>query len=646
MLWYFRSLRRLERKDILTIIIEVSLVVVIMLINPFNLEADMNEMSRSSFMKIYSPFYQEDGQKEIVVIMINDNDVKEMWPEDTGDTWPMDYLEYHRLMEIIIDQEPRAIFVDIIFDTIRSRMPTANDLALYEGGHEYNASLLQNYAKLVKEKGPADKWDAYDLFTGLHEGYTKHHVNHQFLNFKNYIKGVVENNLADEKKPKLFFADSFLPSTVVMPPPLMPHAVVPQAVIKPDDQYRPALVKELKDTGVGRVTYQWIEDAHVYPLRFDATQAYKDPYWRTIIKDFPKEASFPTFVHELETPAVALYREYLRDKNIDQKEKRTNFDIGHDMTLTWGLRKAPDSYATTEINKDTIKECYEQDPIPYHWTNNLYQSGKIFFMGFFQKILQKPASNYDSKGPTWDQLQRCFYNNNYSAHQIFEFAKGRTENANIILKDKLVILGANIVGIDDKMPSYIHGQVPGAFLHAMALDNLITHKGDYFIDPPSPAFGISISDIIEICLLLIGSIYVTSRIASKEYQEYSFWNKMMRSLCFLFLTTVFLIIFMAFLAVFFHFTPINWLALLSLIAVLSLGGLTGFGETLDKWLRKKTLFLFPYVKKIKKNNGQLARKQKALNKYHIRQYKRGSTKPLKKFFQRKRRKLRNYYKIG
>lgn len=44
---------------------------------------------------------------------------------------------------------------------------------------------------------------------------------------------------------------------------------------------------------------------------------------------------------------------------------------------------------------------------------------------------------------------------------------------------KFVMLGAAISGMNDTITSPVHGAIPGVFMHAMALDNLLTYNGHY-----------------------------------------------------------------------------------------------------------------------------------------------------------------------
>lgn len=48
-----------------------------------------------------------------------------------------------------------------------------------------------------------------------------------------------------------------------------------------------------------------------------------------------------------------------------------------------------------------------------------------------------------------------------------------------VIDGKFVMLGAAISGMNDTITSPVHGAIPGVFMHAMALDNLLTYNGHY-----------------------------------------------------------------------------------------------------------------------------------------------------------------------
>jgi hypothetical protein len=66
---------------------------------------------------------------------------------------------------------------------------------------------------------------------------------------------------------------------------------------------------------------------------------------------------------------------------------------------------------------------------------------------------------------------------------LFEQELGRDTVG--LLRDKVVLVGASLVGLDDSVDSPVHGRLPGVYLHAMATDNLMTYGNAH----PRPPFS-------------------------------------------------------------------------------------------------------------------------------------------------------------
>ncbi|HFI2159459.1 TPA: CHASE2 domain-containing protein [Pseudomonas aeruginosa] len=55
-----------------------------------------------------------------------------------------------------------------------------------------------------------------------------------------------------------------------------------------------------------------------------------------------------------------------------------------------------------------------------------------------------------------------------------------SEKARGVLTGRVVMIGLSLPGIHDIVDSPVHGQIPGVYLHAMALDNLMTWNANYY----------------------------------------------------------------------------------------------------------------------------------------------------------------------
>lgn len=70
----------------------------------------------------------------------------------------------------------------------------------------------------------------------------------------------------------------------------------------------------------------------------------------------------------------------------------------------------------------------------------------------------------------------CPYNLTYSVAQLATLPEQQLSDA---LKDRFILIGAVVPGQNDLVDSPVHGTIPGVFLHAMALDNLLTFGNSF-----------------------------------------------------------------------------------------------------------------------------------------------------------------------
>jgi CHASE2 domain-containing sensor protein len=96
-----------------------------------------------------------------------------------------------------------------------------------------------------------------------------------------------------------------------------------------------------------------------------------------------------------------------------------------------------------------------------------------------------------------------------------------------LLQDKAVVLGASLSGMPDFVDSPVHGQVPGAVWHAMALDNLVSLGDRYLAERYELARGIA--EIVIVLLLAYAFPYVLSVLdhrrskTSRAYASFGLW---------------------------------------------------------------------------------------------------------------------------
>ena len=101
--------------------------------------------------------------------------------------------------------------------------------------------------------------------------------------------------------------------------------------------------------------------------------------------------------------------------------------------------------------------------------NAYCQPGKASWLSFIPGFLRTPFESAP-------QRPVCPYHAAFSMAQIGEFSE---EDMKKHLDGRFLIVGAFVPGYNDLIDSPIHGLIPGPYLHAMALDNLLTYQGQY-----------------------------------------------------------------------------------------------------------------------------------------------------------------------
>ena len=118
------------------------------------------------------------------------------------------------------------------------------------------------------------------------------------------------------------------------------------------------------------------------------------------------------------------------------------------LALVWGLKSAPQ-----RERPDSLTHCKP----------GAYEAAR-YIPGVLRQFVQAPSSPL------------CPYHSTLSMAQVGELPEQALAP---FLKDRYVLVGANVPGYNDFANSPIHGLIPGVHLHAMALDNLLTYRGNY-----------------------------------------------------------------------------------------------------------------------------------------------------------------------
>src|SRR5690606_21529174 len=131
--------------------------------------------------------------------------------------------------------------------------------------------------------------------------------------------------------------------------------------------------------------------------------------------------------------------------------------------------------------------------------NPLHQLGEIsntLFVGLFQNL--HTSAQVDSS-----QRRRCPYTTTLHPQLLYQPGVHDNELFNYLLQDRLVLIGANITGVGDWVETPTHGKLPGVYLHAMALDNLIELGAGHARDS---AMADRLSVVLTLLLLAAGHL--------------------------------------------------------------------------------------------------------------------------------------------
>ncbi|MGC1330628.1 CHASE2 domain-containing protein [Pseudomonas sp.] len=204
----------------------------------------------------------------------------------------------------------------------------------------------------------------------------------------------------------------------------------------------------------------------------------------------------------METPALALYREYCKAYDCPELPKDANAAVNAPaMALQWGSEPPDNQRKVAQVNN-----C-DKPSVP--WTQSLHE----VWVGITSK--QKGSDR-----------GRCAPTLTLNASDLEASDPQDREVIRSLLRGRLVLVGADVTSVNDLVTSPVHGKIPGVYLHAMALDNLISKGMDYYHDAASVSldgFDVSWVDALELELLVLIAVLKkrTSRNEAKSLQGHS-----------------------------------------------------------------------------------------------------------------------------
>lgn len=204
--------------------------------------------------------------------------------------------------------------------------------------------------------------------------------------------------------------------------------------------------------------------------------------WEGVGDQYPLAMQTPTGL--METPALALYRAWCATQVCTSAPPDAEAAAHRQpITVQWGLKPAPEQARIADMPDAAERRHFLLDAVAQ----------------FFQAVFWK----FDDSAQT-----RYPYTLTLTATDLEVTDPADQALIAELLRDRLVLVGAHIASTGDLVESPVHGQLPGVYLHAMALDNLITKGMAYDHEPANfPGTFFSWLDVLTLCLLALIAVF-------------------------------------------------------------------------------------------------------------------------------------------
>ena len=165
-------------------------------------------------------------------------------------------------------------------------------------------------------------------------------------------------------------------------------------------------------------------------------------------------------------------------------------DIAKPMLVRWGYYLSP----------LTASRFGNLDPCETTSGDGLAVSQKWKSLGAI--LLRDLTWAFSGSASREQPTQPCLYTDAVEADHFLRPDVNSDPVLRALVKDRIIVYGADITALPDQVVSPVHGKVPGLFIHAMAADNLLTLGTQYWRDPPKIFFW-DLSTVIELIFMAV-----------------------------------------------------------------------------------------------------------------------------------------------
>ncbi|MGX9764086.1 CHASE2 domain-containing protein [Pseudomonas shahriarae] len=221
--------------------------------------------------------------------------------------------------------------------------------------------------------------------------------------------------------------------------------------------------------------------------------------WDGVDDKYP--LAMPTALGLMETPALALYRQFCKGQPCADQLPRDAEAAAQlqPIAVQWGLKLAQQQAQIADIRHCAPPRNFVLDGVAQ----------------LFQAVFWKLDDSAQA---------RCPYSLTLSASDLEVSSPEDQALVAGLLRDRLVMVGASITSTGDLVQSPVHGLIPGVYLHAMALDNLINKGMDYDREPANfPRLNLHWVDVLELGLLAL--IIVLKALHARRLAGLQTWTR-------------------------------------------------------------------------------------------------------------------------
>ncbi len=237
---------------------------------------------------------------------------------------------------------------------------------------------------------------------------------------------------------------------------------------------------------------EYIADYHPKAIFFDINFIVRKD--STFKDEFIEAINYAKNIKNTESENIKIYG--IRNYDSDPEISSLITPVAIEWEMEDGFYPAKDSEGKTMAAFQIYQDLYNSDefftPMFIKWPSRPSSEPSSIFAKFFKGLCLAIAicdSSYDDKP----------YLDKYNTNNMFL----TNEEAKKKFGGRIVFFGNERVADKDFFQNPIYGQIPGVFVHAMALDNLIKYDNKYFkhSDSKTLFFNLDSGDLIEIFIL-------------------------------------------------------------------------------------------------------------------------------------------------